>query len=99
MNHTYRMASSSSKTKGWAQARRDWASGALSPWERVVAVVAAGQLMRVGLEATGALGATPTQTPDSKRSLTFFTVSETDAHLVPQAEAIREFKARLFAKK
>ena len=97
------MASSSKNVnRNWAQARRDWASGALSPWERILAVVAAGQLMRVGLEATGAkdaLGATPTQTPDSKRSLTFFTVSETDAHLVPQAEAIREFKARLFAKK
>jgi hypothetical protein len=38
----------------WAQAKRAWASGALTPWERIGAVVATGQLMRVGLEATGA---------------------------------------------
>lgn len=38
----------------WTQAKRAWASGALTPWERIGAVVAAGQLMRAGLEATGA---------------------------------------------
>jgi len=39
----------------WTQAKRAWASGALTPWERIGAVVAAGQLIRiVGLEATGA---------------------------------------------
>jgi hypothetical protein len=40
--------------ESWAQVRRSWVTGAFRPWERAGAVVAAGQLMRLGLEATGA---------------------------------------------
>ena len=41
---------------GWEGARRRWETHALLPMERVVALVAVGQLMRLGLDATGLWG-------------------------------------------
>jgi hypothetical protein len=95
----------------WAQAQRSWARGGLSPPERVIAVVAAGQLLRVGLEATGVEQAiydwahhpSPQQQPLPRSSLEtgeedtrrFFTVDDRSAQLVPDRTAIAECKRRL----
>ena len=90
--------------------RRSWATkGALTPWEKVGAVVATGQLMRMGLEASGTLNqleahlypsrdrrADPTSEDDANGTHTqFFTVVGPDARIVPIPEAISEFKRRL----
>ena len=52
-SRTQKRQQTDATTTAWDGARQRWAGGALGPWERITAMLAAGQLMRMGLDASG----------------------------------------------